>query len=71
MSKYTIPTELRRRLWRNPQILKAFRKMSDRLQSEYSQYVISANSHKDREYRAQQIINLLSGKTNRLDLTSI
>ncbi|MDX1765781.1 MAG: YdeI/OmpD-associated family protein [Candidatus Saccharimonadales bacterium] len=68
MSKFTIPTELRRRLWRNPNVLKTFRRMSERLQSDYSQYVISATTHKDREHRAQQIVNLLSGRLTRLDI---
>ena len=71
MTKYTIPTELRRRLWQNPKILKTYRSMSERLQNEYTQYVISAGSHRDRDLRARQIVNLLSGRVNRLDLGTI
>ena len=64
----TLPTELRRRLWQNPNILKTYRKMSEKLQQEYAQYVISAKNHRDRDYRARQIINLLSGRIQTIDL---
>lgn len=70
MVTFTIPTELRRRLWQNPKILKTFRTMSEKLQQEYSQYVISARTHKDRDYRARQIVNLLSGRITSLDLSA-
>lgn len=69
MARFTIPTELRRRLWQNPNILKTFRSMSERMQREYSQYVISARTHRDRDYRAKQIVNLLSGRLPTIDLS--